>query len=357
MKRRTFLELAGATAASAMLAPGLGASAPRDEFRAWTWVHGNNTETLQQWRDRFGRLRAAGISGVLVGGGATARIAEAAHAEGMAFHAWTWILNRSGDRWVQEKFPEWFDVSRKGESSLTHPPYVGYYKWLCPTRPEVREYLGGLVKEIAQLPGVDAVHLDYIRHPDVILPRGLWDTYKLVQDHEMPEYDFCYCSVCRDTFRLQSGYDPLSLADPTTDIAWREFRWNSITELVRQLARTVRAHNRLISAAVFPTPALARMQVRQAWDQWPLDLVFPMTYHKFHNEGIPWIGDAVREGVAAIPASEPLIAGLYLPDLDPASLVTAINTARAAGAAGVSMFDSGNLNDARLAAVHSVIGA
>ena len=355
MKRRTFLSVMGATAAGAVLVPGLPASARRAEFRAWTWVHGNNTERLQQWRDRFARFRAGGISGVVVGGGATALIAEAARAEEMSFHAWAWMLNRNGDSWVQAKFPEWFDVSRRGESSLTHPPYVGYYRWLCPTRPEVREYLRSLVKEIAQTPGVEGVHLDYIRHPDVILPRGLWDTYKLVQDRELPEYDFCYCSVCRDTFRRQSGYDPLSLADPTADVAWREFRWNSITEVVRELSATVRSHNRLISAAVFPTPALARMQVRQAWDQWPLDLVFPMTYHKFHNQGIPWIGDAVREGVRAIPATEPLIAGLHLPDLDPPSLVTAVNTAREAGAAGVALYDSGGLSDAHLAALKGVV--
>ncbi len=97
------------------------------------------------------------------------------------------------------------------------------------------------------------------------------------------------------------------------------------------------------------------MQVRQAWDQWPLDLVFPMTYHRFHNQGIAWIGDAVREGVAAIPATQPLIAGLHLPDLDPSSLVFAVNTARAAGAAGVSLYDSGNLSDAHLSALKWVV--
>jgi uncharacterized lipoprotein YddW (UPF0748 family) len=347
VKRRTFVSVLGAAAATVARTPRLVASRRRDDFRVWTWVHGNN-DPAEIWRARFGRLRSGGISGVLVGGGDTAVLAGSAHAEGLTFHAWTWIMNHSGDAWVKANHPEWFNVSRNGDSSLTHPPYVGYYQWLCPTRPAVRAYLRSLVTEVAETPGVDAVHLDYIRHPDVILPRGLWSTYNLVQDHEMPEYDFCYCSVCRDTFRAQSGYDPLSVADPPADQAWREFRWNSISEVVAILAATAHAHNRRISAAVFPTPALARMQVRQAWDKWPLDAVFPMTYHRFHNQDIPWIGSAVREGLAAIPRSEPLYAGLHLPDLDPAGLTEAINVVKEAGGAGVSLYDSGSLTDAHL---------
>ena len=351
MIRRTFLEVVGSAMAAA---PALTVK-PHARFRAWTWVHGNNRDPSDVWRARFARLRAGGISGVLVGGGDTAMIAAAAHAEDLTFHAWTWIMNRSGDAWVKTHHPEWFNVSRNGESSLAKPPYVGYYQWLCPSRPDVREYLRAIVKDVAQTPGVDAVHLDYIRHPDVILPAGLWATYNLVQDHEMPEYDYCYCTVCREEFTAQSGYDPLSLPDPSIDVAWREFRWNSIIEMVTLLSQTVRAHNCQISAAVFPTPTLARLQVRQAWEKWPLDAVFPMTYHKFHNQDIPWIGSAVREGLALIPKAESLYAGLHLPDLPPDALVQAINVVRDAGAAGVAMYDSGSLSDAHLAAVQKTI--
>lgn len=353
MIRRTFIEIVGAGVAAVPLL----AASRRAPFRAWTWVHGNNRDSSDIWRAKFARIRAGGITGVLVGGGDTAMIAAAAHAEDLSFHAWTWVMNRSGDAWVKAAHPEWFNVNRLGDSSLTKPPYVGYYQWLCPTRPEVRDYLCSIVRGIAETPNVDAVHLDYIRHPDVILPAGLWSRYNLVQDHEMPEYDYCYCTVCRDTFRAQAGYDPLSRADPSADVAWREFRWNSIIEVVTALSQTVRAHNRQISAAVFPTPALARMQVRQAWEKWPLDAVFPMTYHKFHNQEISWIGAAAREGLALIPRSEPLYAGLYLPDLPPDALVQAITIVREAGGAGVSMFDSGQLSDAHLAAVRGALSS
>lgn len=361
MRRRDFLALVGSSMAGAALARVANAQhgvAPRGsdaDFRAWTWVHGDDRRDAAAWRARFARIRASGISGVLVGGGTTALHAEAAASEGLAFHRWTWIANRTGDAWVKANHPEWFSVNRKGESSLTRPPYVGYYQWLCPSRPEVRAYLRQVVGDVAREPGVDGVHLDYIRHPDVILPRGLWAKYNLVQDHEMPEFDFCYCEHCRTAFRAQEGVDPLSLADPASHTAWREYRWNSVTELVRELSAAVRAEGKQVSAAVFPTPSLARQLVRQAWEQWPLDAVFPMLYHGFYGEEIPWIGESAREGVRALPASETLYAGLYLPDLDPPSLARAIDAARAGGAAGVAFFEMNGLTDAHLAVVRDAV--
>lgn len=128
-------------------------------------------------------------------------------------------------------------VSRERQDSLTHPPYVGYYKWLCPTRLPVREYLAGIMDTVAATDGIDAVHLDYIRHPDVILPRNLWEQYGLVQDHEMATFDFCYCEVCRERFERESGRDPLWLTDPTSDVEWRAFRWRMVSETVQALAQ------------------------------------------------------------------------------------------------------------------------
>jgi len=357
MRRRNFLELVGGAAAGvAMLPEVLLSQGRRADFRAWSWVHGNAERSPSEWRAHFARLRAAGISGILVEGGNTDILSAAARAEGMAYHRWLWILNRPGDTWAQQNHPEWFSVSRRGESSLTHPPYVGYYKWVCPSRQPVREYLRGLVREAAAHPGVDGIHLDYIRHPDVILPVGLWAKYNLVQDREHPEFDFCYCEVCREAFKSRSGNDPIDMPDPTADQAWREFRWNSVTQVVRELADEVHGAGKQITAAVFPTPTLARKLVRQAWEHWPLDAVFPMLYHGFYLESPAWVGDSVREGVSALPADRPLHAGLYLPDLDPATLGQTVRIAREAGAAGISLFESNGLTDASLDVLRSEIG-
>ena len=84
MIRRTFVELVGSALA---VAPTI-VPKPRAPFKAWTWVHGNNRDSSDIWRAKFARIRAGGISGVLVGGGDIAMIAAAAHAEDLTFHAW-----------------------------------------------------------------------------------------------------------------------------------------------------------------------------------------------------------------------------------------------------------------------------
>jgi hypothetical protein len=363
MRRRDFLRAAGGAVALGAM-PGCGPAADSAEgeeeagedgaFTAWSWVHGSRDYDQAEWQRRFARLREAGLTAVLVGGGDIDLVSGAARAEGLEYHRWFWTMNRNGDTWAQENHPEWFTVSRNLQSSLEYPPYVGYYRWVCPSRQPVRDYLRGLVDELAQNPAVDGVHLDYVRHCDVILPRGLWDKYDLVQDVEHPEFDFCYCDVCREQFAALGGGDPLELSDPTAGEAWRRFRWDSVTGAVLELAGAVHAYDKPITAAVFPTPDIARTLVRQSWDEWPLDRYFPMLYNGFYLEGIPWIGDGVREGVAAL-GGTPLNAGLYLPELTPAELGDAVTTARDAGASGVSVFEMEGLTDEHLAALRGAL--
>lgn len=379
MKRRDFVRVAAGGFAAATLTPGVSAcggvvpgetSVARSgrlstiPFLRWTWVHGGGDRSPSEWQTQYGRLAESGFHGVLVGGGETAIHAEAAHSAGLEFHRWIWTLNRNGDEWVKANHPEWFTLSRNGDSSLTHPPYVGYYKWLCPTRPEVREFLRDSILETARDPGVDGVHLDYVRHCDVILPSGLWAKYDLIQDREYPEFDFCYCDTCRETFASIHNTDPLELEDPSADEAWRRFRWDSVTGLVKVLTEAVHEVPassygsslapgwvaKPITAAVFPTPAIARRLVRQAWDEWPVDAVFPMLYHSFYEEGLEWIGQGVEEGLAAVAAREPpaqspkqIFAGLYLPSLSAEERIQAGEIARDAGAHGVSFFEMGGL--------------
>ena len=355
MKRRDFIRSAGAAAALGALPGRICGAGQEPAFTVWTWVSSNRDYDADEWRRRFARLREAGFHAVLAGGGDIELVSAAAHAEGLEYHRWFWTMNRNGDAWAKENHPEWFTVSRNLESTLEKPPYVGYYRWVCPSRAPVREYLSGRVGELAANPAVDGVHLDYVRHCDVILPRGLWERYKLVQDIEHPEFDFCYCDVCREQFAALDGRDPLDIADPPADEAWRRFRWDSVTGAVRDLAAAVHERGKPITAAVFPTPAIARRLVRQAWDEWPLDRFFPMLYQGFYLEDIAWIGEGVREGVALL-GGTPLNAGLYLSSLEPGALAEAVATAREAGAAGVSLFEMHGLRDEHLAALRGVVG-
>jgi len=366
-RREFVLRTAGAAAGLAVGRAGIARAdaflpcSHRNSVRAglpgtWAWVHGRRQRSPVEWRDRFSLLATAGIEGLLVGGGDTRMLSDAAHAEGLAFHRWMWILNRNGDSELEQNHPDWFMVSREGKSSLEHPPYVPYYKWLCPTREGARAHVRRAVEAVAADPAVDGIHLDYVRFPDVILPRGLWEKYGLVQDRELPEYDFCYCVACRNAFGQQSGLDPSALPDPPANDAWRRFRWDRVTRLVEELSDSVHSLGMPISAAVFATPLLARQMVRQAWDEWPLDAWFPMTYHQMYEEPVPWIGEAARQGRDALGSTAKLFPGLYLPHLTPPEFEVAINAARHGGASGVSLFESDRLTDDHLSILAAAVG-
>lgn len=354
MNKRTFLKSLGTAAfgftglpsAFLPLVPNESRTEPDDPgIKNWVWMGGNGERNRDAWKQLFADLNNYGISGVLASGGDLEILPAAAGEEGLEFHRWIWTLNRNGDRNVQQEHPEWFSVSRNGDSSLEKPPYVGYYKWLCPTRPEVLEYLKEDIARLARHSGLTGIHLDYIRHPDVILPVGLWEKYNLVQDKEYPEFDFCYCEVCREEFRKLEGTDPLELPDPTRDIRWREFRYRSITTVVNTLAEVAHQHGKRITAAVFPTPQIARKLVRQEWEKWHLDAFFPMIYHNFYNEPVEWTGAATREGVRALPPTTPLYSGLYIPALKPDELKSAVKLALEAGARGVSLFSLNSMTE------------
>ena len=164
---------------------------------------------------------------------------------------------------------------------------------MCPSRDEVREYLR-TVAGLAAVDNLGSVHLDYIRYPDVILPIALWPKYNLVQDKEYPDFDFCYCDVCRARFRAQSGLDPKELPDPAANQAWLQYRYDTITRVVAEMADVVHARGKRLTAAVFPTPAIARRLVRQDWTKWNVDAVLPMVYNGFYKEDVPWIERARR---------------------------------------------------------------
>ena len=95
---------------------------------------------------------------------------------------------------------------------------------------------------------------------------------------------------------------------------------------------------------MFPTPEVARRNVRQDWTNWNLNAVFPMIYHKFYQEDVKWIGDAVEEGVHFLNGKFPVYAGLFLPDFENTDqLKEGITNALTKGAKGVSLF--GNVTD------------
>ncbi|NKB88520.1 MAG: hypothetical protein GKS06_09890 [Acidobacteria bacterium] len=355
MNRKDFLRLAGGAAAASAIPRPMWAN-PQTPQKNWVWVRGD-LHDVEPWKADIARWRASGIHAALFeieDAEALSRIIPAARAEGIEPHVWIHTMMQRG---AIEQNPEWGAVNRSGDSTATDPPYVEYYRFMCPTREPVRRYLVDRVERLAALDGLASVQLDYIRVPDVILPRQLWEQYGLVQDREHPEFDYCYCDVCRARFREQTGDDPLDLPDPPADERWLQFRYDAITAIVNELADVAHGADKQLTAAVFPTPTIAKQLVRQDWLNWNVDAVLPMLYQSFYLEPVDWIEEGAREGVTALAGRIPLYAGLYVPELTPAELAQAVEAARAGGAAGISLFESRTPTDAHWRELAAVLNA
>ncbi|HKV98510.1 MAG TPA: putative glycoside hydrolase [Vicinamibacterales bacterium] len=356
LTKREFLETCGL----AVLAPfaGLLRRAPK----SYAWLRPNVRQSVDELKRDFARMKAAGLTGVVaeIYSGRTALYRSRrfpvraewlefalplAKAERLELHAWMWTMVCLQEDVIRDH-PDWYNVNAKGESAHDKPAYVDYYKFLDPARPEVREYIRDTVSEIAAIPGVESVHLDYVRHPDAILPSGLWSKYGIVQDKVYPPYDYGYTDDSRRRFKAAHGVDPLELKDPESNAEWFQYRLDSVVDLVNDyLVPAAHAKGTKISAAVFPGPSRARKMVRQDWGRFQLDAFFPMLYHTFYEAGPEFVRQYTEEAVRTVKA--PVYSGLYVAPLDEAEFVTTIDMAIAGGGAGFSIFDAGAMTDER----------
>jgi uncharacterized lipoprotein YddW (UPF0748 family) len=247
-------------------------------------------------------------------------------------------------------------VNAKGESAVDKPAYVPYYKFLDPGRPEVREFVQGTVKELANISELTGIHLDYIRHPDAILPSNLWKKYNIVQDKVYPPYDYGYSDYERNQFKQKYGADPMTMKDPKLEEPWLEFRCQMVTGLVNgYLVPAARAKGKIITAAVFPGPSMARIMVRQDWGKWDLDAFLPMLYNQFYNAGPEWVEQQTREGVSTV--KQPVYSGLSVQGMTEPVFTETVQLALKAGASGVSLFSDGGMDDVKWKALQKLAAA
>lgn len=356
MERRNFLKKAGVIGlgltAFNFLSMACKPGAEPTGWKNWVWLVPDRNVDRQTWKTRLELMKTNNIDAVFVqvynshkAWFETNRLpmeepllevlVELAKEVDIEVHAWMWTMPNNNP-FFAENHPGWYAVNGLGQPANTHPAYVDYYKFMCPNNPEVKDFVAGNVRQLASIKGVAGVQLDYVRLPDVIIAEALQPVYNIVQDREYPEYDYCYCETCRSLFRDQSGIDPLKdLEDPSANIAWRQFRQDSITRLVNEhLVPEARSRNVPITAAVFPNWEV----VRQEWRKWTLDAYFPMLYHNFYNADLEWIGEHLVKQIAELEIKKPIYSGLFIPSLTPEQLQEAMLIAHHAGAAGASFF-------------------
>jgi hypothetical protein len=359
MHRRTFVREAAVLTTATLLIPGtslLGNSNPLTQ-KNWAWARPNAKWSIDNWKSALTKAKEKGIDAILLevyngtttyfeGGqlpmvdNLTEKLIPVCQSIGMEFHAWMWTMPCNAPS-VIEKHADWFAVNRLGQPAHTHPAYVGYYKFLCPCHPEVREFIQGNVASLGKISEIDGIHLDYVRLPDVILAEALQPKYKLVQDREFPEFDYSYSSYCRQQFMEKSGLDPVKdIQDPANHQEWVQFRRDSVSHLVNNaLAPEARKYGKQITAAVFPN----WQHVRQEWHTWDLDGFLPMLYHGFYNQDIDFIQRETKASLERLQHKKPVYSGVFVPDLTPEKLPLAIREGLNGGASGFSLFDLGSM--------------
>ncbi len=221
-----------------------------------------------------------------------AQLIEQAHAAGLRVHAWMNALSLSTNReaaLLARLGPDALMVDRKGRNVLTYPeldfpqPDRSWYRmgtpqvWLDPAAPAVGETLAAIVGElVARYPALDGVHLDYIRHPDVLpfVPGSRFGV----------GIDFGYGEASRARFQRETGLvAPLghSLANANQ---WDHWRRERVTEVVLRIASSARGAKPKIevSAAVWAYADRGYLALFQDWRGWLdeglLDFAVPMAY-------------------------------------------------------------------------------
>ena len=178
----------------------------------------------------------------------------------------------AGQLWTAH--PDWFMVDSLGQKML---PTSGWYAFINPVLPEVREHLRGIVAELCEY-DVDGIHLDYIRYPH---------DYRLVAAQRYPD------ATDEEILRhADFSYDPASQAALFDRYGWNvskrkitQFRCDSVTRVVQDISYVMQLRKPgacVLSASVMGNPVEGKSHAYQDSGSWArkglVDWVVQMNY-------------------------------------------------------------------------------
>jgi len=273
---------------------------------------------------------------------------SAAHARGLRVHAWVNVLSLGPNREapvLKDLGPAAVQVDRRGRSMLDYPqlelpaPDSQYLRlgtpalWLDPGAPGVTPRIGRIFAELAQrYPELDGLHLDYIRHPDVLpfSPGSRFDV----------GLDYGYGAATLARFTGETGLPaPLGPAAGSANAwdAWRRAQVTAWVQAIRDAARGAQP-KLVISAAVWPFPERSYFSVYQDWPGWLddglLDFAVPMLYTTDDRFFLTEL--RAYHGIARDRIWVGLGSWLFVDAPDRAA--SQLRSAQSAGLAGVSLF-------------------
>lgn len=300
-----------------------------------------------------------------------ATVLQAAHAAGLAVHAWVNVnlVSSAVDlpiarTHVVNRHPEWLMVPRDIAQPLARvpprsPAYVGRLaRWTrgqenveglyaSPIVPAAAAHAEAVVSDLARRYDVDGVHLDYARYPSARFDysRGaLAEFRKAVRP--------ALSAAVRADLDRREKVDLFAYPDALPD-QWKAFRQSRMTALMgrlRSAVKTVRP-GALVSVAAAPDIKEAFDHKLQDWRAWlelgTVDAVAPMAYTVEPARFAQQIA-AARD----IMGGRVIWAGIGAYRLTPSQTIEHIQTARRLGAGGIVLFSYDSLIDPRQAAAN-----
>ena len=336
---------------------------PRPGEFVGVWDHDGTGFVPGDWNSTAATLAASGVTAVfpnMAWGGcahypskflpasATLRLygdqiaAALAAAKARALQLHVWIV-----LWKLDGAPDDFVERMKKEGRLQISDAGATRPWLSPHHNANRALVLAVVEEIARTyPGIDGIHLDYIR---------------------LPDSQSCYSPSTRarfesDTRKKCRTWPAEVLAGGARNAEFRRWRTADITALVRDIRAALRKANprAKLSAAVYGSAAPDGGNIAQYWPDWlkagTVDFLTPMNYTESPAE----FARLVRTQVAMPGAAGRIFPGIGVTAdesrLDPAQVIQQIALLRQFGCPGFLLFDlTGTLRDETLPALRQGI--
>jgi uncharacterized lipoprotein YddW (UPF0748 family) len=292
-------------------------------------------------------------------------VVEAAHAQGIAVHAWVNLnlvssavdLPAARSHLIY-RHPEWLMVPRDiaqelAKDALDSPGYVGKLaRWTrgqlsdveglyaSPVVPGAAAHTEMVVRDLARRYPLDGIHFDYARYPT-----DRFDYGRVAIREFRTAISGSLSDAQRQTLEREAKDDLFAYPDAFPD-EWRRFRVARMTALITRLRTAVKAErpDAVVSVAAAPDQQEALARKLQDWGAWVtdnlVDALCPMAYTQESARFAEQIAGARQTA-----GNVPVWAGIGAYRLSPAQTIENIQAARKLGAAGVILFSYDSLID------------
>ena len=277
-------------------------------------------------------------------------LVEEAHKRDLKLHAWLNIfcLTRNTEAPILKELGRGIAImDNHGRSVLDYAdfrvpdPAGRYYElsdealMLDPGNLKVHDYMLAVIKELLDnYPGVDGVHLDFIRYPSILpFPPGSRFSGVL---------DYGYNPAALERFKAETGLNARTMERNRANCQkWDDFRRENVTRFLRSTRKLIADSGKSVqlSAAVVGFADRAYLSFFQDWRGWCeegiVDFVVTMNYTDDRR-----LARYSSRVAAAVEGKAPAYVGLeaFIEPVKASDVLAQLDDAWAAGAHGVCLF-------------------